>query len=440
MSDPRVSIILPVYDRLNCLRVAIASALRQTHTDWELIIADDGSSDETRSYLRTLDDPRITVLWLPHSGVPAIVRNTAIRRARGRYLAFLDSDDSWAPTKLATQLEVLEASAGCRWSYTALALVGPDGQPVASEAFAPWVAYAGDIVERLLRLEAHVAVPAVLAERSLIAEVGGFDEGQRFCEDYDMWIRLAVRSPVAVVADPLTTVRTGGHAHYSADRIGAYEGWVRLYGKHAVSLPAASLRALARRRRADSTLVLAGLHASAGHAGAACRALLQGASRPAYPAWYWRAARTAVRATLHTPPQMLDPLVPAPARVSSDRQFGLTIAGALVCLALLPLVRRGDIRIWPIALAVLLAAVSLATPHWLRRPNRAWTGLGHAMQRVTGPAVLAVAYFLLLTPTAIIMRWRRVDILRLRRDPLEPTYWIERPSRVIDRESLTRPY
>jgi hypothetical protein len=62
------------------------------------------------------------------------------------------------------------------------------------------------------------------------------------------------------------------------------------------------------------------------------------------------------------------------------------------------------------------------------------------MQRVTGPAVLAVAYFLLLTPTAIIMRWRRVDILRLRRDPLEPTYWIERPSRVIDRESLTRPY
>jgi hypothetical protein len=137
---------------------------------------------------------------------------------------------------------------------------------------------------------------------------------------------------------------------------------------------------------------------------------------------------------------MLDPIVPPPLRGPSDRQFGLTIAGALVCLALLPLVRRGDIRIWPLALAALLTAVSLATPHWLRQPNRAWTGLGHFMQRITGPVVLAIAYFLLLTPTAIIMRWRGIDILRLRRDPHQPTYWIERPTRVVDRESLTRPY
>ncbi len=137
---------------------------------------------------------------------------------------------------------------------------------------------------------------------------------------------------------------------------------------------------------------------------------------------------------------VLDPIVPPPPRGPSDRQFGLTIAGALVCLALFPLVRRADVRIWPLALAALLAAVSLATPHWLHQPNKVWTGLGHIMQRVTGPVVLAIAYFLLLTPTAIIMRWRRIDILRLRRDPLEPTYWIERPSHVVDRESLTRPY
>ena len=137
---------------------------------------------------------------------------------------------------------------------------------------------------------------------------------------------------------------------------------------------------------------------------------------------------------------MLDPILPPPPRGPSDRQFGLTIAAVIVAFALLPLVRRGDILLWPLVFAALLIGVSFAMPRWLRGPNKAWTGLGHVLQRVTGPAVLAVAYFLLITPTAIIMRWRRVDALRLRRGPLGATYWIERPSRVVDHPSLTRPY
>ena len=99
---PAVSIIFPTYDRLRYLRPAIDSVLAQTFTDWELIIADDGSEEETRSYLRSLGDRRMRTLWLPHSGNPARVRNAALRMTTGALVAFLDSDDLWAAGETGT--------------------------------------------------------------------------------------------------------------------------------------------------------------------------------------------------------------------------------------------------------------------------------------------------------------------------------------------------
>ena len=99
--QPLVSIILPTFGRLEYLRQTVASVYRQTLRDWELIVADDGSDAETRAYLRTLEaDSRVRLLWLTHTGIPAIVRNSAARSAGGEYVAFLDSDDLWAPEKL----------------------------------------------------------------------------------------------------------------------------------------------------------------------------------------------------------------------------------------------------------------------------------------------------------------------------------------------------
>ncbi|HTD61675.1 MAG TPA: SxtJ family membrane protein [Gemmatimonadaceae bacterium] len=137
---------------------------------------------------------------------------------------------------------------------------------------------------------------------------------------------------------------------------------------------------------------------------------------------------------------MLDPVIPPPNREPSARQFGLTIAVVLVAFALWPVARHGSIRVWPLAAAALLVAVSLAAPGWLDQPNHLVALVGRAIQRVVGPIVLATAYFVILTPTAMIMRWRGLDVLRRRRDPSARTYWIERPSRVIDRASLGRPY
>ncbi|WP_448097575.1 glycosyltransferase [Luteibacter yeojuensis] len=298
--DPTVSIVLPTYNRPVYLREAVASVLAQSYEDWELIIADDGSSEETRTYLRGIEDRRVTVLWLPHTGVPSISRNAAIRQARGRYIAFLDSDDLWVPTKLARQVDALLGSPGCGWSYTAVDLIHPDGQPVDRSGFVPWLPHSGDITEHVLKIEAIIAIDSVMVDRHLLMDVGSFDEGQRFGEDYDLYVRLAMRSPVQVIDEPLAVVRATDGANYSANRIDAYAGWVQLYDKYAGWLPNKRLRAVARRRRAESVLVLARLYAKAGQTKDAWRTLLHGTPQSllAYPPWSWRAAKEVVRAGL----------------------------------------------------------------------------------------------------------------------------------------------
>ena len=99
---PVVSIILPTFNRAAYLRETVASVFAQSWTDWELIISDDGSDEATRAFIHTLEaDERVRVVWSPHSGIPAVTRNSALRVARGEYVAFLDADDLWDPAKLA---------------------------------------------------------------------------------------------------------------------------------------------------------------------------------------------------------------------------------------------------------------------------------------------------------------------------------------------------
>lgn len=260
MITPLVSVILPAFDRMEFLPAAVDSVLRQTFTDWELIVADDGSGDEARAYLRGLVDPRVRVLWLPHSGRPSIARNAAIGVARGRYIAFMDSDDLWAPTKLAVQVRAMQSSPTRRWSYTALTIIDTKGRTLPDAGYKPRLPYDGDIVERLLTLDAIIGTPTVMAERGLIDEVSGFDETLAVNEDQDLWLRLAMRSEIIAISEALVSVRVkGGDPRYTENNIGAAEGWIRLYGKMAACLPDRRLRAIARRRRAHHAKQLARL-------------------------------------------------------------------------------------------------------------------------------------------------------------------------------------
>jgi glycosyltransferase involved in cell wall biosynthesis len=217
MTAPVVSIILPTFNRLKYLRPAIDSVFAQTLEDWELLIADDGSDEETRAYLRGLDSlHRVKLIWLSHSGNPSAVRNAALREARGDYIAFLDSDDVWLPLKLERQVDALRASNNCRWIYTGYVRIDDAGAAETNPGTKPWIPYRGAISEHLLRLEAAVATAAVLVEHRLLAQVGGFDEELLLFEHYDLWLRLAAHSEVELIDEPLTCLRSHTQHHSEA--------------------------------------------------------------------------------------------------------------------------------------------------------------------------------------------------------------------------------
>jgi glycosyltransferase involved in cell wall biosynthesis len=252
---------LPTFNRLPYLRQAVDSVFAQTYGDWELIVADDGSECETVSFLARLAEvPRVRLLMLQHTGNPSAVRNAALREARGRYVAFLDSDDLWLPVKLEVQLAALAGCASRRWSYSALTSIDDRGQPIVIGNMAR---FDGAIFEQLLKLEACVTTPSVLAERSLIEQAGGFDEEQPFFEDYDLWLRLSLLSDVILVNQPLILVRNH-HEHYSADRIRVYEARFRLLNKMEAHAGTAHLRAVLRLERAKNAASLAAVSAAAG--------------------------------------------------------------------------------------------------------------------------------------------------------------------------------
>lgn len=224
MNAPTVSIILPTFNRLKYLRLAVDSVLAQSFADWELIIADDGSDGETRSFLTTVATaPRVKMLWLPHTGRPSTVRNAALREATGEYVAFLDSDDLWLPSKLEVQIRSLRCHGTRQWAYAGFTIVDGSGAPRPDGNDRRWPCPEGWIFESLLKMQAIVAAPTVVACRSLVEHLGGFDEGLRVCEDYDLWLRLASRSEVDVIRESLVHVRR--HCEHYADDLSALEGW-----------------------------------------------------------------------------------------------------------------------------------------------------------------------------------------------------------------------
>jgi glycosyltransferase involved in cell wall biosynthesis len=284
---PPVSVVVPTHDRCDMLREALESVRRQSDERWELVVVDDGSTDGTAAALAALDEPRLRVIRLEHSGNVARVRNAGLAAARGAYVAFLDDDDRWMPAKLAVQLAGLRAS-GCRWGYTAFDRMDEQGRPLHDPRVAPWRAHHGWILEELLAVDAIVPLPTVMAERALLEEVGGFDEAFAFCEDYELWFRLAARAAVHVEQTPLASVRV--HArNQQADRAGVHAAWVRVYGKTGRSLADPWLAGLCRRKAGEHAVALARLSAAAGRRRTALAALAgPGLRAVAQPDW-WRA-------------------------------------------------------------------------------------------------------------------------------------------------------
>lgn len=205
MRDLPISVIIPTHDRLPLLREAVASVLAQSFADFELIVVDDGSRDGTAAALRAEFGPRVEVIETPNRGVSA-ARNTGAAAARGRWLAFLDSDDLWDPRKLRAQVDHLAARPGRAICQTEEIWVR-DGVRV--NACRHHAKPEGDVfipsLDRCL-----VSPSAVMLRRDVFERAGGFDESLPACEDYDLWLRLARREEFGLVREPLV-VKRGGH-------------------------------------------------------------------------------------------------------------------------------------------------------------------------------------------------------------------------------------
>ena len=264
---PTVSIILPTFNRLEFLPPAIESVIAQTLSQWELIIADDGSGADTRAYLQSLRDARIRVLWLPHTGRPSVASNAGLREARGEYIAFLDSDDLWLPDKLQTQLDSLRRHPARGWSYTKFAVVDGSGTAVVSTRIRDWPAPSGWILEELLREATVIALPSVLVSRALLQRVGAFDEELVMCYDDELWFRLAAQSEIDGIEQTLTLVRR--HGLHSGSDIIAWRDRRRVFEKALGACGGGPLKSMLRRLRAQMSAGLAKSQAASGQRGSA---------------------------------------------------------------------------------------------------------------------------------------------------------------------------
>ncbi len=200
-----VSVIIPTYNRARMLQKAVDSVLNQAFKDFELIVIDDGSTDETLKILKDYQD-RLKSVTIPHGGVSA-ARNRGIEEAGGDFIAFLDSDDYWLPEKLAVQTDFFRRNPEARicqtdetW-YRHGKRVNPGKRHQKSS---------GDIFYQSLRL-CLVSPSTVMIRRDLFNDVGLFDESLPACEDYDLWLRISARFPVYLIGQSLT-VKTGGHS------------------------------------------------------------------------------------------------------------------------------------------------------------------------------------------------------------------------------------
>jgi len=199
-----VSVIVPTWNRAERLAGALESVLAQTRPADEVIVVDDGSTDGTPELLARRF-PEVKALSIEHSGVSA-ARNHGIARARGEWLAFLDSDDLWHEEKLAAQLAALEREGEMRLCHTDEIWIR-DGRRVNPRR--RHLKTGGWIFQHCLPLCA-ISPSAVTIHRSVFETVGYFDESFPACEDYDLWLRVTSRFPVHYVDRPLVT-KVGGH-------------------------------------------------------------------------------------------------------------------------------------------------------------------------------------------------------------------------------------
>lgn len=210
MTNPNVSVIIPAYNRAATVTKAIDSVLNQTYEDYEIIVVDDGSTDDTtivlQPYMR-----RIKYFLQPNKGVSS-ARNKGVREAKGRLVAFLDSDDLWAPTKLEWQIRTLEQHRDyCMVCFTDGSFF--DNHSITTNIFkSAYKKFSGDTgvlddqVNYVINPPHGIYIQTAIINKDLIDDVQGFDEEMVVAEDTDLIFRLALKTKFCFVNIPLVSI------------------------------------------------------------------------------------------------------------------------------------------------------------------------------------------------------------------------------------------
>jgi glycosyltransferase involved in cell wall biosynthesis len=198
---PRVSVIIPTYRRPYLLGPAIQSVLNQTFQDFEIVIVDDNSGDDTEQVVSSFRDPRIRYIAHRTNWRVGAARNTGVLNSSAPLVAFLDDDDEWFPDKLRRQVALLDSSARVTGVvYTSFVMVErASGRLI--RTIRP--VHRGHILHELCRRNCVGTASTVLLRRECFHEVGLFDETIEFGEEYDMWIRVARRYDFEFLPDPM---------------------------------------------------------------------------------------------------------------------------------------------------------------------------------------------------------------------------------------------
>jgi glycosyltransferase involved in cell wall biosynthesis len=202
---PTVSVIIPAYNRADYIRETVESVLSQTYSDYEVIVINDGSTDQTEEALRPwIEDGSIRYVWQENQG-EAASRNHAMRLAKGKYFAFLDSDDLFLPTKLEKQVAYLDAHPEVGLVHSSFIKFSENGPDLGFRDMSPLT---GEIYPKILLDWSRLIVPStVMVRASVMADVGDFDPNIGWGPDQDMWHRITKKYPIGVIPEALSKYR-----------------------------------------------------------------------------------------------------------------------------------------------------------------------------------------------------------------------------------------
>ena len=225
--DPLITVIILTYNRLVLLRKAIESVQSQTLSDWELVIVDDGSTDGTVEAIRNMNDSRIRVLARQHIGLLGVLRNEGVAVAKGKWLAFLDSDDLWLADKLEKQLNKLTKEKRL-WNYGRSQLINEDGQVLSGKDTGRIIE--GWIAKEVIQAEVDFSMSSIIMEKKLFEKLGGYSADPRLFhrESIEFALRLALSAETSVVEDTVALIRvhSGRSSNFLKDH---YERSAELY-------------------------------------------------------------------------------------------------------------------------------------------------------------------------------------------------------------------